>query len=280
MLNYSQLKSVKRLLSSLVITTSLLSASALADNRSSEPALLIIGASYANAVTPFFSDSQAPLGGTAVNYGSYLSLGNALVRERTLSGHVINEAQAGATTFARQGCYPGPTCVAPGWDSYETQFQKALARVTSRDGINANYLVIVKGNDCMHPDAFGIEMNLTTECTPQQMNASIDQLIAVGKQAQEKGITPIYGYTPAYDDLELEIFRTNLGWPWIISQSSYNTYHDLYRSRVENEMPDALVVNFWQDFQHLGDGLHPNRKTVTRAAKRIAKAIKRHQRSL
>ncbi|WDE14089.1 SGNH/GDSL hydrolase family protein [Thalassomonas haliotis] len=280
MLKFSYLKSVKRLFSSLFITISFLSSAAWAGHKSSEAPLLIIGASYANATTPFFSDLQAPLAGTAVNSGTYLSLGNALIRERSLSGHVINEGQAGATSFTRLGCYPGPECVGPGWDSYDTQFQKALARVSSRDNVNANYLVIVKGNDCMHPDAFGIKMELTMECTQEQMNASIDNLIAVGKKALEKGITPIYGYTPAYENLELEVFRAALGWPWIIGEESYNNYRDLYRTRLENEMPEAMIVDFWKGFEHMGDGLHPSRKTVTRAAKRIARAIRRHQRAL
>jgi len=251
----------------------------LANDKSTEPPLLIIGASFANGVTPFFNDFEAPLGGTATNFGSYLSLGSALIRERKLSGHVINEGQAGATTFARKQCFPGPECIGPGWDSYDTQFKKALARVTSSNGINADYLLIVRGNDCNHPDAFGIPLDQTAECTLDQMNASVDLLIDVGNQALAKGITPIYGITPAYEGQELEIIRSKYNWPWIIGEQSYNTYRDLYRSRIENEMPDAILVDYWRGFQHMGDGLHPDRRTVTRAAKRIAVAIKKHKKN-
>ncbi len=72
------------------------------------PAILVIGASFENAVTPFNDKLEAPLGGISVNAGSYLSLGNALARTPLLDGFIINEAQAGATTFDRLNCTPGP----------------------------------------------------------------------------------------------------------------------------------------------------------------------------
>ena len=65
----------------------------------------------------------------------------------------------------------------------------------------------------------------------------------------------------------------------IISEESYNTYTSLYQSRLTSELPQALVVDIWRNFEHLGDGLHANRKTMRRAANRIAKAIHRHQHS-
>ncbi|WP_155730601.1 hypothetical protein [Pseudoalteromonas luteoviolacea] len=43
-------------------------------------------------------------------------------------------------------------------------------------------------------------------------------------------------------------------------------------------MPKALFLDIWKDFTPMDDDLHPDRKTTQRAAKRIAKAIKRHQR--
>lgn len=57
--------------------------------------LLVIGASWAEGKTPF-NNGIAPLGGTSVGFGSYLSLGQALTRENKLPGYVINEAEAGA----------------------------------------------------------------------------------------------------------------------------------------------------------------------------------------
>jgi ribose-phosphate pyrophosphokinase len=44
------------------------------------------------------------LGGISVGFGSYLSLGQALTREKKLVGFVVNEGQAGGATFARPFC--------------------------------------------------------------------------------------------------------------------------------------------------------------------------------
>jgi len=262
------------------ITIATISISTHASKKEDEPALLVIGASYGNASVPFFSNLQAPLGGIAVNQGQYLSLGNALIRERSLSGHVINEAQAGATTFDRLGCFPGPECISPGWEGFDKQFTKAVARVTSFNDVKADYVVITTGNDCNHPDAFGIPMSETSECTVTQMNQSIDNIIAVGRRALDMGITPIFGGPRNYHDLDLELFRANLGWEWIISKESFDFYSELTDSRIREELPDAIIIdNMWKGFEHLGDGLHPDRKTVKRAAKRIAKAIKKHRKN-
>jgi hypothetical protein len=54
--------------------------------------LIAIGASYSEGATPF-NNGTAPLGGVAVSFGSYRSLGVALTRQSTLPGHVVNEAR-------------------------------------------------------------------------------------------------------------------------------------------------------------------------------------------
>ena len=82
---------------------------AMADNapvKASGLPLLVIGASYGEGKTPF-NNGLAPLGGISVGFGSYLSVGQALTRAPQLPGYVINEAQGGATTFARSYCAPG-----------------------------------------------------------------------------------------------------------------------------------------------------------------------------
>jgi len=139
-----------------------LAVSAVSTTAVAEEPILVIGASFANGAMPFNDNLDAPLGGISIGLGSYLSLGNALVRESSLSGHVINEAQAGATTFDRQTCNPDctPDVI---WQGYDKQFTKALARVTLRDPgtgditvLNSKYVVITLSNDCLHSDAFGI----------------------------------------------------------------------------------------------------------------------------
>jgi hypothetical protein len=173
----------------------------------SEPAILVIGASMSEAKVPFNDDMKAPLGGISVALGSYLSLGNALVKDPRLPGYVINEAQAGATTFDRSGCNPGPECV-DGWQGYEKQLQMALARVTIPmvpPIRNARHVVITIANDCLHSDAFGIPQDQTAPCDYAQMNVYIDSLLAVGQQALDAGITPIYDFYPPYSTFDMHL---------------------------------------------------------------------------
>lgn len=251
---------------------------AVAKDKPSQMPLLVVGASYAQAATPF-NNGVAPLGGIAVGFGSYLSLGNALARSELLSGYVINEGQAGAGTFARPFCAPGsPTCGPAGWESYQTQLQKAMARVALPPGFNtynAKYVVITTSNDCLHADAFGIPQSMSQPCTPAQMNQSVDRLIAVGSHALAHGITPIYDVHPRYERLDLPLFRSLFGLAWVIGPSDYNNLRQLAQARIRAELPNALVVDIWKDFVHIGDGIHPDPESVRRAAKMIAQELKR-----
>lgn len=243
--------------------------------------LLLIGASYAEGKTPF-NNGIAPLGGTSVGLGSYLSLGQALTRENTLPGYVINEGEAGATTFARQACPPTASrCVAAGWNSYQTMLQRALARVAMPPAFsqyNARYVAIITANDCLHSGAIGVPQGQASQCTLADMNAVADRLIAVGQFAQSKGLTPIYDVLPAYTKLNLPLFQQLNGQVWVIGENDYNQLRNTVRSRIEAAMPDALVVDIWKDFKHIGDGIHPDPKTSRRAAELLAKAIRRHAR--
>lgn len=256
----------------------LASNTALAQTPDSHKPLLLIGASYAEAKTPF-NNGIAPLGGVAAGLGSYLSLGNALVRHPKLPGYVINEAQAGGGTFARLACARGAdTCGPAGWDSYQTQLERALARVTPPPAptqINARYVVIVKSNDCMHADAFGIPQAQTVPCSVDDMNASIDRMIAVGQFAVARGLTPILDKLPQYDHLDLPLFRTRNNLAWVISESDYNVYRNLYNTRIGAAIPQAVVVDMWADFVHGGDGIHPSDETNRRAANVIARTLRK-----
>ena len=238
--------------------------------------ILVIGASYSEGKTPY-NNGIAPLGGNNVNYGSYLSLGLALTRNEELPGFVINEAQAGSTTFARHACPPGsPTCGAAGWESYQAQFNKALSRVAMPPTFtqyNAKYVVITSPNDCLHSGAIGIPQAQALPCTYADMNATVDRLIAVGNSALSKGITPIYDIYPHYEALDLNLFRSIYGQNWVIGAQDYNTLRDLSRTRLKAELPGAVVLDIWKDFVHIGDGIHPNYDTINRAARIIVKTI-------
>lgn len=249
---------------------------AVAKDRASQLPLLVIGASYSEGKTPF-DNGVAPLGGISVGLGSYLSLGQALTRTHALPGYVVNEAQAGGGTFARLYCAPGaPSCGPARWDSYQTQFHKALARVAQPPGFNtynAKYVVITMSNDCLHADAFGIPQNLSQPCTAAQMNQTVDRLVALGQDAVSRGITPIYDVYPRYERLDLPLFRSLFGVAWVIGEADYKQLRHLARMRVTAEVSKAIVVDMWKDFEHIGDGIHPSPETTRRAARIVAEEI-------
>lgn len=244
--------------------------------------LLVIGASWAEGKTPF-NNGIAPLGGTSVGFGSYLSLGQALTRENKLPGYVINEAEAGATTFARQACPPtAPACVAAGWSSYQTMLQRALARVAMPPAFNqynSRYVTTITGNDCLHSGAIGVPQAQAQQCTLADMNAVADRLIAVGQLPLSKGLTPVYDVMPAYSKLNLPLFQQLNGQVWVIGENDYTQLREVIRSRISADLPDALLVDMWRDFQHIGDGIHPDPKTARRAAEQVARAIRKHARA-
>jgi lysophospholipase L1-like esterase len=243
-----------------------------------EKPVLIIGASYANASTPINDNLDAPLGGIAVGLGDFLSLGNALVRNRKLSGHVINEAQAGATTLDRIAC--NPVCVqGVEWQGYDKQLTKALSRVSFGVPaiINADYVIISFANDCLHSDAFGIEQGDTAPCEIAEINALADRYIALGQRILGLGLTPVFIKAPTYEQLDLQLFAQLAGLLWATDKSHYDELTSVVQSRIENELPDAVQLNAWKKFAHLGDGIHPNRKSTVRAAKHIAKFVRKQE---
>ncbi len=250
-----------------------------------EEPILIIGASYANASTPFNDDLNAPLGGISVGFGSYLSLGNGLVRNRLLSGFVINEAQAGATTFDRQACNPicTPDVI---WQSYDKQLTKALARVTSVNSqtgeldINAKYVVISGGNDCLHSDAFGIPQDEAQPCTTIEFNELADRLISLGQRIVDLGLTPVFLKDPAWDDMDLPFFSQAFGLLWAINKADHEQMGQIQQDRITAELPNAVVLNVWSRFDHIGDGIHPDSHSVEHAARHIARFIKQRERTL
>ncbi len=257
------------------LSTLMIATSAVAATDDVNKPLLVIGASYADGRTPFNDALIAPLGGVSVGLGSYVSLGNALIRNPRLPGYVINEAQAGATTFDRLGCNPGPSCTFGSWLGYDKQLTKAVARVTvpGTTTILAKYVVITIGNDCLHSDAFGIPQNQALRCTYSDMRAYVDRLIAVGRRATNMGLTPIYDIYPEYSSLDLPFAAQAFGLTWIIDSSSYNMLRDLHRTRIQAMLPNAVMLNMWADFENIGDGLHPNDKTTKKAAEVIARYI-------
>jgi hypothetical protein len=247
-----------------------------------ESPIILVGASYAHGATPYNDELEAPLGGISVGFGDYLSLGNALVRNRSLSGHVINEAAGGATTFDRMVC--NPTCTpSVMWQGYEKQLTKALGRVTAYDpltgeaNINAKYVFIALPNDCMHSDAFGIPQSQAQPCGTAELNELVDRLIALGQRVLDLGLTPVFNIPPTYEQLDLALFRDLFGLNWSMDKANYDEMLNIRATRIAAELPGAVQLKIWQKFVHLGDGIHPNRRSVIHAAKKIAKFIRRNE---
>lgn len=235
--------------------------------------ILMLGGSYANGKAPFSEGLQSPLFGIAVANGSFLDLGDALIREEKF---VINEAEAGATSFERLGC--GPTsCGTAFWESYDTQFDRALLRVTDFVNpslpINADYVVINISNDCLHPGAFSVPFNETTPCSTIELNAIVDRMLALGQRALDNNLTPSFTSYPAYRDLDFPLFQTQFGFSWVISEADYNFLSDSLKFRITSELPDALFLEIWEEFEHIGDGIHPDTDSVEDAAEIILDAI-------
>ncbi|WP_157496881.1 SGNH/GDSL hydrolase family protein [Hahella ganghwensis] len=239
--------------------------------------LILIGGSYANANTPLTQDLQGPLQGLSVGSGDYVDLGTALTR---YGAKVRNEGQAGATTFSRISC--NPVCGQATWDSYSTQLQRALRRVATFDisgptGYNAEYAIVSIGNDCLHSDSFGKDQSQTRPCSVAEMNAAIDRLIAVGQEVLDLGMTPVFPLYPKARNLNLSHFAQVSGLIWAVTNEQFDAFGQLYASRIHQELPDALLVKAWKRFDHMGDGIHPDERSVMSAAYRILWAIYRDQ---
>lgn len=245
-----------------------------------EPAILIIGASFANGVTPFNDAMDAPLGGICVNFGRYLSIGSAVVRDPRLAGFVINEAEAGATTFDRDACST-VGCGPAGWHGYSTQLYKALARVAVPDPeqpgrtlrYDADHVIISMPNDCLHADAFGVPQEFAMPCNEPELDAVVTRLIAVGAVALDHGITPVFEVYPDWTSLDFERFRQLFGVAWTIDETGYTYLRSQHLTRITNELSGSVVVDPWRNFVHLGDGLHPSPETATTAARELVQVI-------
>jgi hypothetical protein len=243
----------------------------------SDQPILVIGSSYADGRLPFDDSLQAPFGGLAVGFGSYLGEGDALVRQGMF---VVNEAQAGATSFDRAFCLAS-FCVNVGWQGYDKQLTKALARVTIRNpadptqvlGYNASYVYISLANDCLHSGAAGVPQLESAPCSQAEIDAFVDRVIDVAEDAMDVGLVPIFSRYPDYDDIDLAMQAAGTGLVWYADAAQWDAIATTYETRIADELPGAILVNAWHNMEVLPDGLHPTPKSANKAAKRIREAI-------
>ena len=237
-----------------------------------EPAIIVIGASASSGDLPLNDQGQGVIGGLSMGLGSFLSLGHALIKDPRLPGYVINEAQAGATTFTRAHCPIGGPCTPDLWRGYNEQLDRALARVgvPGLPTYNAKFVVITLANDCFHSNAFGIPQEDATPCTYAQYNEYIDRLIALGQRVLDLGMTPIFDNVIPAGRINLNPRPTQL---WLLGPEDYTELNNLRIQRVRAELPGAAVLDIWDDHYGNIDGIHPDNKTARRAAAVIAQFI-------
>jgi len=252
--------------------------------RGSTDALIIIGSSYSNGTTRIDDNQLGSLAGLAVGSGAYLSLGDALVRERSLNGLVINEGNVGNTTFDRYSCLTYECLPFGKLLGYKSQLENALKRTAIYDlnepGLiiehNTRFLVIGIPNDCVHSDAFGIPQIDTLPCELDEINEIADNIIKISRYAETFDIHSIIPILPKYESLDLDLVRLGLGLQWVANEYQYNNIRDTLKFRLKKELKNATIVDIWKNFTHRGDGIHPDRKTVKKAARRISRIIRRH----
>jgi len=248
-------------------------------------AIIIIGSSYANGTTRLDDNQLGSLFGLAVASGGYLSLGDALVRDKKLNGLVINEANVGSTTFNRYSCLIYECLPYGQLIGYHEQFNNALKRTAIYDpslpggiaGFNAKYLIIDIPNDCIHSDAFGVPQIYTQPCTAEEMYHSAHHVIDVALHAESLGMTVIIPILPRYEDLDLALVKQQLGLLWVVNKPQYNKVRKNYTENLKTALVNSKIIDLWGKFQHRGDGIHPNRKTVTNAAQRISTMINNYE---
>ncbi len=262
----------------IAIFASCLSFTAHAEQPLEQP-LLIVGASWANGNLPLDDEFNGVWGGLNVGLGSYLDLGQALIKDPRLPGYVINEAIAGASTVGHHDCSleGGTVCGPAYWISYDTQFERALRRVAvpGFEGVyNAKYTLITPGNDCLHSNNDDIPGVSTSPCTTSEVEAYIDRMIALGQKVLNKGMTPIYIGYPASDEVDLVMPRP--GFNWFIDAATWEYMAASYHQRIATELSGAVLLDVWHNFEHNGDGIHPTDKTSRKAAAVIADYIITH----
>jgi len=246
--------------------------------------IVVIGGSFENGQTPCVIRKINAVNCLSVNFGDYLSLGQALANSSLSNGKVLVEAIGGATTFDRSG-YTIPTeqKADVGWEleGYTRQLHRALLSVTNpfTFELSARYVVIGIANDCLHSNAFETAPSDSTNCSPAELNEAVDRYVTVGQAASEAGLIPVFLEYPPLADLgenngiDWAVAQVANGFLFTIDDSSYQALSAAHAIRVAAEVPGALVIDAWQRFRHIGDGLHPTEITSKRAARAVLLAI-------
>lgn len=230
-----------------------------------DKSVLMIGASLNNGNTPI----DGVLGGIKVGFGSYHDLGTTLAHALTLAegrGYVVNEAEAGATTFARAD---------RGWSSYLEQLDRAKRRVHNfiTGELNAEYVYIGIANDCLHSGNAVVDLIQPAPCTTAEIDDTVARLVEVGEAVIDDGMTPVYPRYPAFESLDLVAMGEANGFVWTIDQGGYDYLTERYLEAV-SELSRAVITDPWKRMTTI-DGIHPDAESARKAGKRVALELAR-----
>lgn len=216
------------------------------------PVVGLLGASYVNATPPI----NSPLGGMAYIGGSYLDLTTALNKLPDMDQYrFLSDTQAGGFSYD----VPGTD-----WKGYDSQFTDMVARTNWFDGINRlKAVVTVVVNDCLH----------SIPCSTDDIYSYTDRLKGVATRAAAMGIPVIITDFPPYERLDMELAGKTFGLSYIISADEYQELQSIFRQELSH-LPGVIFIDPWKHLSTI-DGLHPDAASMKRAAKEIAKGIKR-----
>ncbi|WDD99431.1 hypothetical protein [Thalassomonas actiniarum] len=225
------------------------------------PVVGLIGASY---VDPEASINNT-VGLTSLNGSSYRGIADYL-KATTITkakGLVYREnAEGGATSGG-----------ANGFKSMLQQAQELVEHTTQwADGTHMKAAVIFSFNDCKH--------TLAGLCPSQSdvISASINNTLDTINYLQSNNVKVFIVRAPSYDDLDFplteQIFSDVIPGFAMVDEQGYQLIQDTFQEYVHN-LDGVTVIDAWQEFDHMGDGLHPDHKTKRKAAKVINKVLEK-----
>lgn len=259
---------MKQLINGALLSVGLvLSASAMAQQTSvtpdiDNPVVGLIGASFVDPLTPYPNAG----GLTCLNGCSYRGLSDHLI------GTVIREKKGIAYQSAAQA-----GAISAGTSDYYSvlgQATKLYEHHANWNGDSSRLKAVVFDifNDCLH-NLYG------PLCTEHDIK---DGVVANVKEAvdylQARGVKVYLNKYVAYEDLDLPAMQaafSNLI-PGFTAASPEQ--YDLLKTTYEAELSaidGVSLLDTWKNFNHVGDGLHPDHKTKRKAAKYVTRTLKK-----
>lgn len=215
----------------------------------------LVGASFGSCQAPV----DSPLLGVGLAGCSFEGLDIALARNRFLEAHNFT-VQSAAAGGAYSYDVPGT-----GWQGYASQYASIYTRSAwPFDGENRlRYVVVSIANDCLH----------SVPCSLSDIdNTLIQNVIALADLADSQGVSVIVNGYPSWSDLDLLRAAQIYGLTWTIAEADYELLSTRHR-QVLSAHPNVLYLSVWNDNFVSIDGLHPNKDSVTNAARRIARTV-------